>query len=60
MIGAQLVVELALNEARRLGRADETIVLHPSGSARDYPAGSPLASSAVLTQEWTETTPATR
>jgi predicted Zn-dependent protease len=27
MIGAQLVVELALNEARRLGRADETIVL---------------------------------
>ncbi|WP_460355999.1 metallopeptidase TldD-related protein [Mycobacterium sp. ZZG] len=27
MIGAQLVVEVALNEARRLGRADETIVL---------------------------------
>ncbi|KWX65721.1 metallopeptidase TldD-related protein [Mycobacterium sp. NAZ190054] len=27
MIGAQLVIEVTLNEARRLGRADETIVL---------------------------------
>jgi hypothetical protein len=53
--GHQLIIDPGSGRAL----ADETVVVHPSGSAAAYQAGSPLASSTVLTEDWTDTTPAT-
>ncbi len=50
--GHQLIIDPASGRAL----ADETVLIRPSGGA----AGLPLSSSTVLTQDWTDTTPATR